>query len=603
MEFVDFLEVTSPLIGGQVTNVLESGSAFLSSDFELPTRRGKAVTDFFVPRHEAAGLKKYASVVFRWKRPGQLGDPDPRRGDDKAPEACDVQVVEESVRKRATQSLRAQRKLLGDLEILLRDDMDLESAISESATLLEDPPTAVATAVQIYERARKLVASERRLEGKLSELETQIDSKSRELNDLSSRQEMVRKDEERLAPLKAFAAAVRHQEAGPRQPEVEAADVTMEQLDAALGGVATPFARRATVLSLLTAALHGRLLLLDGPVGAGKTTVAERIATVCGGGCDVIPVRPSWVEPADLLGFYDPLSRVFRPGLLTESVQRPITDRVNAVVLDEMNLARIENYAADLLSRAESIADAHRRGDDPVGIPVWSPAEWHALKAEWEILDSIKEPLLPETNNRLMQLRHCFQYNPTISLADGTIFVGTLNTDDTTYDLSPKVIDRSFAISIPAADLQGADGIRTDSRHGVSIERLRKFVSDTQHPGRDRLLKKLLDTVDQETMAQLGVPYSYRVLRDFESFTTIGLYLDAGEDEVLSMFIFARVLPRLRFFKDDARTSIALDALARVRDVGPSTPDRAWNSQLDRLEHQCKSERARLVRFWHGEPA
>lgn len=90
-----------------------------------------------------------------------------------------------------------------------------------------------------------------------------------------------------------------------------------------------------------------------------------------------------------------------------------------------MNLARVENYAADVLSRVERIAAAYQAGSTPDGIPSWSPAEWHALKAEWDILSSL-DTQTPESAHRLSQLRHTFQYQPRLTPTDGTALVGLM---------------------------------------------------------------------------------------------------------------------------------------------------------------------------------
>lgn len=600
MNFLDYIQTASPLIGGQVTKVLPRGSAFIENDIELPMTNGKIADSFYVPKHQASGLVKDAIVVFRWANPGQPGIL-LRSEKAAAPEACDVRIVEDSERRNATHSLSAIRRLILKLQKLLENNETLSAAINESTEILNDPSTAVATAISIYERARSLVADEQSAQQRLNELQQKLNGAKIRLAELHSLESRLTKEEERLAPLRAFAAAVCFQDLCPSQPVVDSSNVSLQQLDDALEGLTTPFARRATILSLLTASIQGRLLLLDGPVGVGKTTVAERLADACGGRCDVIPIRPAWVEPTDLLGFYDPLSRIFRPGPLTEAFMRPVMDRLNVVVLDEMNLARIENYAADLLSRVERVASSHQNGDLREGIPMWSPSEWQALKDEWEILDSADKQT-PETAYRLTQLRHCFQYPPKLNLADGTVLVGTLNTDDTTYDLSPKVIDRSFAISFPTADLNEATNKLTGTSHGVSVKQLREVVSANSHSGRDRIWKQVLEVINEETMARLGIPYSYRVMRDFDSFTTIGAHLGASEDELLAMFIFARILPRIRFFKNAERQKAALDVLARVRKTTPSNPDRTWHSLLTRLENQCQNERTRIVRFWHGEP-
>ena len=603
MSFIDFIQSASPDIGGRVARVLDSGSAFLAPDMRLPMTNGELADSFYVPRHEAAHLSEGASVTFHWASPGEPGV-DPRTGAAAAPEASNVRMVTDQERNDATHHLRIRQKLLGDLQDLLDDSADIDAIVVEAEEVLSDPGTAISAALAAYKRARELVQDQTEAEHQLKALQSEIESVDGQLAAVRELQSKVAADERRLAPLREFAASVRFNESavGPREADTPNADATLEDLDRTLAPLATDFARRTALVALLTVAVKGRLLLLDGPVGTGKSSLAERIALSCGGRCEVIPVRPAWVEPSDLLGFFDPMSRVFRPGPFTDAVASPLADRLNVVVLDEMNLARVENYAADILSRVERMAAAHQAGTTPDGIPSWSPAEWHALKAEWDILASL-DAQTPETAHRVSQLRHTFQYQPRLTPTDGIALVGTLNTDDTTYDVSPKVIDRSFAIAFPPAALGGAEDLPAGQRHGLSVRRLRGFVSENRHGSHDALWRRLLDAIDEETMAALGVPYSYRIVADFDCFTTIGGYLDVAPDDLLAMFVFSRVLPRIRFFKDENRTEAAQAALERVRELRKGESDRAWDGLIDRLDNQCRSERIRVVRFWHGDSA
>lgn len=78
-------------------------------------------------------------------------------------------------------------------------------------------------------------------------------------------------------------------------------------------------------------------------------------ATEENGQFTVIPVRPDWNDGTDLIGFED-LKGEFQKGPLTDVLLRAIEDPIRPyfVLLDEMNLARVEYYFSDLLSVMES---------------------------------------------------------------------------------------------------------------------------------------------------------------------------------------------------------------------------------------------------------
>ncbi|MFN6070212.1 MAG: AAA family ATPase, partial [Pseudanabaena sp.] len=96
---------------------------------------------------------------------------------------------------------------------------------------------------------------------------------------------------------------------------------------------------------MLSGFYSGGIVLLNGSVGVGKTSIVKHSAKLIGGSCAIIPVRPAWIEPADLLGFFDPIHEIFRPTSFLTALKNAETDRerLNLICLDELNLAKIEN--------------------------------------------------------------------------------------------------------------------------------------------------------------------------------------------------------------------------------------------------------------------
>ena len=62
------------------------------------------------------------------------------------------------------------------------------------------------------------------------------------------------------------------------------------------------------------------------------------------------------------------------------------------------------------------------------------------------------------------------------------ILLGTLNSDETTYDLSPKVIDRSYTITYPIADFNQLPKQVTNQAatqiNSISSSKLRQVLLD-----------------------------------------------------------------------------------------------------------------------------
>ncbi|MEC0238371.1 AAA family ATPase [Paenibacillus dokdonensis] len=173
-------------------------------------------------------------------------------------------------------------------------------------------------------------------------------------------------------------------------------------------------------------------VILAGVSGTGKTKLVKLFAEAIGATGDngqftLIPVRPDWSDPSDLLGYKD-LSGAFRPGRLAEvlaEASKPENHhRPYFICLDEMNLARVEYYFSDLLSVIET-------------------QEWQGERIVTSKLinrDSLREEDQPLYGD--------------LYLPDNVYLIGTVNMDETTHPFSKKVLDRANTIEFNYIDLQ-----------------------------------------------------------------------------------------------------------------------------------------------------
>ncbi|MGD0949843.1 MAG: AAA family ATPase [Candidatus Binatia bacterium] len=183
---------------------------------------------------------------------------------------------------------------------------------------------------------------------------------------------------------------------------------------------------RAFVASLATKPL----VILTGLSGSGKTQIALRFGDWLGRDRSlVVPVRPDWTGSEALFGYEDALQPP-RDGRRAWSVPEALKFMLRAandsgnpylLVLDEMNLAHVERYFADVLSGMES-----ERGC----LPNLRPED----DGQWR--------LIPGRPGRIPVPRNLF-------------IVGTVNVDETTYLFSPKVLDRAntFEFRVDTEDL------------------------------------------------------------------------------------------------------------------------------------------------------
>jgi hypothetical protein len=140
-----------------------------------------------------------------------------------------------------------------------------------------------------------------------------------------------------------------------------------------------------------------------------------------------VPVRTDWRDSKSLLGYYNPLTGTYEWTDFLRFLLRAVQSYRQGdglawfVILDEMNLARVEYYFADLLSVLESGRDADGWTREPLRLPYPNDAEGD----------------LPPSQVRL---------------PPNLYVVGTVNVDETTHTFSPKVLDRAFTLELTEAD-------------------------------------------------------------------------------------------------------------------------------------------------------
>lgn len=277
-------------------------------------------------------------------------------------------------------------------------------------------------------------------------------------------------------------------------------------------------------------------VILAGISGTGKTKLVKLFAESVGatgenGQFTLIPVRPDWNDPSDLVGYQD-LSGRFKPGRLTEVlVTASLPENRNKpyfICLDEMNMARVEHYFSDLLSLLET--------------------------QRWMDGQVVTEPLIP--NASLDRLEDQELYGD-LGIPENVYLFGTVNMDETTYPFSKKVLDRANTLEFNYIDLtqlpwsegddeQGGVEIAPVSQRFFRADYLNLVNVDAENK---ELVKRTTDKlvainqILEEIHAQVG----FRI-RDTISFYSIyaerfGLLT---EDEAFDLQLLQKILPRIQ---------------------------------------------------------
>ena len=171
-----------------------------------------------------------------------------------------------------------------------------------------------------------------------------------------------------------------------------------------------------TIRTFIAGLSASRLIILEGLSGTGKSSLARYFSDYISEDSFFEPVQATWRDRTSLLGFYNDFSKTYNE---TEFLKRLYdatykTHHMNIMVLDEVNISRVEYYFADFLSILEY------------------PVE------KWQL--------------KIMQLP--YDFDPPLHLEDGilkipqnTWFIATANKDDSTFTITDKVYDRAITIS------------------------------------------------------------------------------------------------------------------------------------------------------------
>ncbi len=321
------------------------------------------------------------------------------------------------------------------------------------------------------------------------------------------------------------------------------------------------------LIATLAAQEARALVVLAGATGTGKTQIVKQTASTFGLGSRVVAVRPEWLAATSLLGFVDPISGRFSGTDFVASVREAgAIEQGGAgpylLLLDEMNLARIENYGADLLGVIEEEPGPRRE------IRLYSEYQHQAWLRERERLAGRRAggTLGPAEDDRLDELEAILGESDgahILRLPASLVVCGTLNTDRHTEQLSPKVLDRSLVLQAPRPSVASLFEPRPAGDAAAAGLRLPKRPPPAdwnQHPNvRDPFIKAATE------LESVGVMISARTERLANAFLRWAqAYYDLSEDAdvVVAALVHMFLLPRL-----ECRPADALEPLKKIADV------------------------------------
>lgn len=300
---------------------------------------------------------------------------------------------------------------------------------------------------------------------------------------------------------------------------------------------------KETVCMFMNALRTQQLILLWGRPGTGKTSLPKGVAKAVGAECRVIQVQSNWTDNQDILGFYNPVDKRYVSTQFLDAVveARKHRQQLYLILLDEMNLSNVEYYFSEMLNFFT------KKVEETYEIHLYSRKYQQDFQKDIQAAELEKE--IPAQLRRQEEMLK--DYTPVMEIPDNIRFIGTLNADETTKTISPKVIDRSCVIELQAIskktkDLQKGtlpEQIQLDGQKAVE-----KSVFDvkTADVPDDAPVKMLMDAMreifDEEDVPS---PLSNRMYSYIDQWFGWGDDCAASKDDIEDEVVLGKFLPLL----------------------------------------------------------
>lgn len=270
--------------------------------------------------------------------------------------------------------------------------------------------------------------------------------------------------------------------------------------------------KHSVVRRFIAGLATSKVIILEGISGTGKTSLPYAMGKFFYNDAKIVSVQPSWRDRAELLGYLNEFTKKFNEtdflACLYESTHR---DDITLIIIDEMNLARIEYYFAEFLSIME-MPDI----------------------TEWKI--DIVPASLPEDPVNIV--------NGKILVPQNVWFVGTANQDDSTFTVTDKVYDRAVALELNTKG-EYFDAPLTNGLH-CTYDYLNMLFQHhlNNSPMSDELVTKL-GTIDEFLRDKFQLAFGNRIIKQIRLFIPVYIGCGGNEIEAFDFMLQSKVLRKL----------------------------------------------------------
>ena len=254
-----------------------------------------------------------------------------------------------------------------------------------------------------------------------------------------------------------------------------------------------------------------KLIILEGISGTGKTSLAIAMGKFFSHDSALVPVQPSWKDRSELLGYYNEFTKKFNESEFLKALYVATYRKdLNVIILDEMNLARIEYYFAEFLSVMEM-----------------------KEKENW-VIDLIST----SDGNDPKHIEEGKLYIP-----QNIVFFGTANNDDSTFTISDKVYDRAISLFF---DDKGRP-FEAENQEPISIpfSQLETLYAEARNQFQisEQMIKKF-EELDNFVIRKFKLAFGNRILKQLDTFVPTYVACGGTETEAFDFMFSNKILKK-----------------------------------------------------------
>lgn len=277
-----------------------------------------------------------------------------------------------------------------------------------------------------------------------------------------------------------------------------------------------------------------RIVILQGISGTGKTSLPYAFGKFVQKDTSVVSVQPSWRERTELYGYYNEFTKKYSETDFLRAIYEANYYRdPHILILDEMNIARVEYYFAEMLSILE--------------MPRVEEWKVDVVTATWD-----NDP--------------CLIKDGTVQIPNNVWFVGTINNDDSTFAVADKVYDRAIPIDLDSraepfeCEKVPPVYISTDHLNALFDEAKRTYVLSKE-------MEDKLETLNTYLIKNFRLAFGNRINKQIRDYVPCFIACGGTEIQAVDFIVAKKVLRKfeslsLGFMKDElSKFTVYLDRL------------------------------------------